>query len=111
MYMSSNLLLHTHPAIGFCFVSTTTAQVGAAGHTCAFVLFLILKSPSRSVPEGCLQQGLENCPYGFAGAARYTVPWAAPEARVRYKLDQTTWSMTLTAERQNLAFPQEGHID
>ena len=72
------------------FTSTTTGQMRATVHTCAFVLFLILKGPSCSIPEGCLQQGLENCPYGFTGPARYTLPWAAPEASVKYKLDQTT---------------------
>ena len=66
--------------LDFNFTISQHPQAWAAAHTCAFVLFLILKRPGRSIPEGRLQQGLEYCPYGFTGLARYTLSWTSPEA-------------------------------
>jgi len=42
--------------------------------TFAFIFFLILKGPCSSIPEGSLQQGLEDCPYRIMGPARHYPP-------------------------------------
>ncbi len=78
--MHSVKLMRALPKGHGCLMITTAEMMLrlTERQTCAFIFFLVLESPSCSIPEGGFQQGLENCPNRLVGSIRHSGPLTPP---------------------------------